>query len=413
MDEISTTTGLHAKILDVRNCFNCHPDHRGKDFSPALAGAEKFDHSKTRFVLIRHQIDYSATPLTCEKCHPAIQRSVFAFDDTACTNCHAEKDKKFMTDHVQSYGTNCLTCHEGSDHFAQFSHETSKFPLTGTHATIACEKCHLDANHQAHFTDLSTNCTGCHTEPLIHQGNFVGQTCDTCHTTTTWAPAQIDGKPFDHFSQTGFSLAKHTQGYDKSNLTCLNCHGTDIHSDTAGRCVDCHQKADPDFMTKHIAQFGAECSKCHDGVDRYKNFNHNLFFVLDGAHVGLDCTKCHGADVATAVYRGLGQSCITCHQEPDIHKGFFGLACQNCHTTTAWRPAMLKFHDFPLNHGGAEQACATCHPNTYTNYTCYSCHEHQQTKIEASHDAQNISREKLVNCYECHPTGLHQDWLNP
>ncbi len=411
--EIQKNQGLHAKIADVRKCFNCHPDHKGRDFSPLQAGAARFDHTQTKFSLVRHQVNYNAAPLECVDCHQGMQKDIFIAEDTSCINCHAEKDKSFMTAHVDNYGTNCLFCHDGSDHFADFEHAKSKFPLTGTHATIACEKCHLDNNHQPRFQNISKDCTSCHTEPTIHQGNFKGQSCDSCHNTTSWKPAKIDGKDFEHFTQTGFTLAKHSKNYDQTDMTCVNCHGSDIHNKTAAKCLECHQSASPDFMAKHVNQFGNNCSGCHDGVDRYKNFNHAQFFILDGAHIGVDCTKCHGADVSTAVYKGLGSACITCHQEPDIHKGFFGLACQNCHTTSAWRPAMLKLHDFPLDHGGVDLQCKTCHPDSYTTYTCYTCHDHIQAEIEASHVKANIAKDQLVYCFKCHPTGKHQDWITP
>jgi len=411
--EISEQTGVHSKILEVRACYVCHPDHKGRDFSPALSGAEKFDHSKTRFVLIHHQIDFDATPLTCDKCHLGIRRSVFAFDPTACTECHNEKEPEFITSHIQSYGNQCLGCHEGSDKFAEFQHSEENFALTGRHAAINCEDCHLDVNKQPRFKNLSKNCTGCHTEPAVHAGNFKDQSCDTCHTTTGWKPALIDGVSFEHTANTGFTLDKHAQSFDKTAITCAGCHGSDIHNKTTKLCFECHQLMSPSHMDKHIVQFGEDCSKCHDGVDRYKNFDHANFFLIDGAHLGLDCVKCHGEDINLAVYRGLGKTCVTCHSEPEIHIGFFGVACENCHSTSAWQPAFLKLHSFPLDHGGSEQACTTCHPNNYASYTCYSCHDHEQSNIEALHDRANISRDELDNCTSCHRTGLHQDWITP
>ena len=411
--EITDGVGVHAKIIDVRACYACHPDHKGREFSPALSGAKKFDHSNTHFVLIHHQIDFNATPLTCEKCHLGIKRSVFAFDPSACIDCHKEKNLDFITSHVENYGNQCLECHEGSDQFAEFKHSTENFALTGRHATLECIACHLDSNRQPHFKDLTNNCNGCHSEPSIHAGNFKDQSCDTCHSTDGWKPAKIDGANFEHFANTGFTLAKHTESFDKSPITCRNCHGDDIHNKSEGKCLECHQLMSPSHMEKHIVQFGEKCASCHDGVDRYKNFDHKSFFILDGAHIGLECTKCHGNDISTAVYRGLGNTCITCHAEPEIHTGFFGLACEDCHSTSAWRPAFLKLHNFPLDHGGSEQTCTTCHPNNYATYTCYTCHDHEQSKIEATHIQANINRDELPNCTNCHKTGLHNDWTTP
>lgn len=63
-------------------------------------------------------------------------------------------------------------------------------------------------------------------------------------------------------------------------------------------------------------------------------------------------------------------------------------------------------HDFPLDHGGqGEVACETCHSASYTQYTCYGCHEHQPEEIRQEHSEENIDLEALQSCAECHPDG--------
>src|SRR5512147_2189818 len=38
-DEISNTKGVHAGIKDISSCRLCHPDHKGREFSPAAAAS--------------------------------------------------------------------------------------------------------------------------------------------------------------------------------------------------------------------------------------------------------------------------------------------------------------------------------------------------------------------------------------
>jgi hypothetical protein len=96
--------------------------------------------------------------------------------------------------------------------------------------------------------------------------------------------------------------------------------------------------------------------------------------------------------------------CIACHEDPKVHAGQFGLDCVRCHTLDAWLPASLTRHNFRLDHGGeGEIACETCHIETYTENTCYECHDHQPDEMLKIHEAEGIYEFDL--CMSCHPTG--------
>lgn len=96
--------------------------------------------------------------------------------------------------------------------------------------------------------------------------------------------------------------------------------------------------------------------------------------------------------------------CAACHEEPAIHAGLFGLNCARCHTTLAWAPALLTRHVFALDHGGeGKVACQTCHTETYSQNTCYQCHDHQPDEMEQVHLDEKLL--EFENCVECHPTG--------
>jgi hypothetical protein len=159
-------------------------------------------------------------------------------------------------------------------------------------------------------------------------------------------------------------------------------------------------------MQEHLAEFGTDCLTCHDGVDRMANFNHNDFFSLYGSHAEVACEDCH----QDKVFHDTPSACLDCHIEPDIHAGYFGLQCENCHSTIAWAPAKMQSHTFPMDHGeGGLIYCETCHTTRYTEYTCYGCHEHQPGDILNKHREEGISQVELVDCMACHPDGVKHD----
>jgi hypothetical protein len=155
-------------------------------------------------------------------------------------------------------------------------------------------------------------------------------------------------------------------------------------------------------MTRHTQQYGQDCLVCHDGVDRLHAFNHQAVFALDGKHASLQCADCH----KNGQFRGTSARCDNCHKEPGLHAGFFGTRCEYCHTSSAWRPAPLRAHTFPLDHGGkGEVTCKTCHPATYGAYRCDTCHEHAVESTARSHARLNLTPTELAQCTQCHLDG--------
>ncbi len=104
--------------------------------------------------------------------------------------------------------------------------------------------------------------------------------------------------------------------------------------------------------------------------------------------------------------QGDPHECHNCHEEPDVHAGRFGLNCSRCHTLQAWAPALLTRHTFLLDHGDEGQvACQTCHIQTYSEYTCYECHDHQPEEMRDVHTQEGIYGDEVEDCARCHPTG--------
>jgi mono/diheme cytochrome c family protein len=101
---------------------------------------------------------------------------------------------------------------------------------------------------------------------------------------------------------------------------------------------------------------------------------------------------------------GDPHECRACHEEPAIHADRFGLNCARCHGLESWKPALLTRHTFALDHGGdGKVACETCHTTTYSEHTCYGCHDHIEAEMETVHAELDIF--EIANCVSCHPTG--------
>ncbi len=392
-------TGLHGRLVGGERCGTCHLDHRGRAFDTAAAGLANFDHATTGFSLARHAENYDGSAMDCAACHTA---AGYAVGPTTCYDCHAGHAGQEMADHQQAFGADCTACHDGVDKTSKFDHAKTHFPLEGAHSTLACLACHQGSSA---LQDTPVACGGCHAEPQVHAGEFSTQ-CDECHSTSAWKPARLAGAAFDH-AKTRFHLDTHRRNYDGRPFTCGACHAgaggkiSDITRFSDQACVNCHVQGQAAFMTKHLQTFGRGCRDCHDGTGNTRNFDHNTVFVLDGAHAPLQCAACH----VDHKFKGLGKDCVSCHAEPQIHQGVFGTDCAACHTTSAWAPAALREHRFPIDHGGQMNACATCHTTSYTTYTCYTCHEHDPDIVRRQHAEQNLTQERLADCVACHATG--------
>lgn len=270
--------------------------------------------------------------------------------------------------------------------------------------------------HQPFQTTLGEMCLACHTEiasELTDPEGFHTQLqnagrCHLCHSDhhgREFNPTLAALDFFDHdFAR--FSTVHHQENYDGTPIACSACHDQDDYGRVEDViCQDCHGEHDAIFMQQHIIDFGAACQDCHDGADRMSGFDHAQVFPLDGKHAEIECAACH----ANQRFAGTPKACAQCHAEPEVHAGLFGLECEACHTTAAWLPAVLLDHSFPLRHGLEDNdpatACATCHVTSYTEYTCYGCHEHQPDETARKHSEEGISAVELAACVECHPGG--------
>jgi hypothetical protein len=276
-----------------------------------------------------------------------------------------------------------------------------------SHAEIGgeCQACHTAPWESATMAD---RCIVCHAEiaaQLTDIASLHGAlmqdnpslTCRHCHSEHRGANAPLtvlDSDDFPH-DATGFSLlGAHAE------VSCEACHLNRQFTGTPMNCHACHQQDD-----EHAGQFGTDCAACHNpSAWSDASFDHNLSaFPLTGSHARLTCEQCHSA----GQFEGLPTACANCHGEPDFHAGLFGTDCAACHNTTSWTPAEFNGqHTFPLDHGGGA-TCATCHPSSFTTYTCYGCHEHEEADVRSEHLDEGISN--FQNCMECHLNGQEPD----
>lgn len=159
------------------------------------------------------------------------------------------------------------------------------------------------------------------------------------------------------------------------------------------RCLRCHdeiatQTAEAFSHTAHLDQ-GVACSTCHgatghvvtpaaleaQGVYNAGNMPPGAAHIGDIpsgggkpsvliGHKKVECVKCH--DMANA-------SCQLCHTPPGSH---FGAECKACHKPN------IAFADTKFSHPRIEGehdyrsfACANCHPNGFTTWSCTKCHK--------------------------------------
>jgi hypothetical protein len=423
--ELTSGRGLHARFPNSANCAACHSEHNGEDYplirwQPSL---KLFDHNQTGYPLLGKHAG-----LQCDQCHTPshIQasakvlikmkdlRNTFLGLSQECTTCHDDPHKGQM-------GANCTQCHNFVNWKAatNFNHNKTKFPLTGLHAQVPCEKCHAaqSPSGPARLTGIRfAECSDCHGDP--HRGTFT-QSCDTCHTTNGWKKI-TETQRFDH-SKTKFPLlGKHAE------VDCIKCHanGDSKKPIEFAKCMDCHADA-------HGGQFAnrsdhGDCNSCHS-VNGWKP---SLFDVkmhaasaypLEGMHAMVACAKCHIPAGTATRYKVPFDKCTDCHS--DAHGGQFADApydgrCESCHTVNGFRPSTFTIAEhqksrFPLRGSHLAVPCSECHtrklaasgskmvPYHFANFACTRCHENPHgDKFQVQ--MEQIKSGRPAGCEACH-----------
>jgi hypothetical protein len=284
-----------------------------------------------------------------------------------------------VTSHAQA-GKDCAACHP-----APWSGQTMADTCSLCHTSVAEDILKPETLHGALFAqNPSLACRNCHPE---HRGPDAALTLIE----TAGFPHQADG----------FSLTAHARRTDGSDFVCADCHPDGLTTFRQPICAECHGQIDSPFVESHTLSFGSDCLACHDGLDRFSQFDHTQTpFQLTGAHLQAACDGCHLNPRSVVDFKNTPSACEDCHLEDDAHAGEFGRACGACHTPDAWTPATFDHNlaAFKLEGKHSEVTCDQCHINGYagTPADCFSCHQQDDAH----------SGEFGTQCETCHnPTG--------
>jgi len=266
-----------------------------------------------------------------------------------------------------------------------FDHITTGFPLTGLHARVDCESCHVAGI----FKGTPRECRSCHARgsrisatvpPEDTTHNINQQTeCGQCHRSAGWTVA--------HFEHLGI-----TSG-------CNLCHV----AGGGGRPAP----TDP----VHSQIMGADCSDCHNSTQSFTSASR-----LDhsGITSGCGAAGCHASDKARARNHAMLTDCQYCHSYPTWdgsgmnHDYIGGTQCRTCHVSGGGATAAPADQ---LHASVSNQACSDCHAtDTFTGATI----DHSlivtgcaATGCHASDRTQARNHAGLSSCEACH---LYPNW---
>lgn len=429
---LSANRGYHARLAmknpSGKDCVRCHLEHNGLDFSLIHwePSQKQFDHKLTGYAL-----EGKHAGIACAQCHTpkniqSSDRPLIKYKDLGksflglspdCLTCHADP-------HKGQLGNDCQRCHNVNDWKVakNFDHSKTRYPLTGLHIQVACEKCHKPdvPGGQTRFRGLRfAACIDCHLDP--HKGEFK-QRCEACHTTAGWKKF-LPGNAFDHSKTKYPLLGEHLK------VKCAACHVNDDFKTPLAfaNCTDCHKDI-------HKGQFASrekkgECSECHT-VDGWKP---SLFGVkehatsrypLEGKHSKVECAKCHLPAGEATLYKVKFANCMDCHK--DVHAGQFAAApynnrCEACHTVQDFHRVLFtiakhKETKFPLTGAHIAVPCSDCHkvgithaadkvmPFHFEDRSCTACHADPHHGEFRERMAAKRADGTAVGCEACHTT---------
>jgi hypothetical protein len=277
--------------------------------------------------------------------------------------------------------------------------------LTSAHAKFEgmsnCTKCHVLGKQV-----VNSKCLDCHTEirDLINSGrgyhssgDVKGKNCFSCHNEhhgRDFRIINLNKDKFDHNNKTLFPLSgKH------SKTDCFKCHQTRLIKFRTSnmsknsflgmdmKCISCHEDV-------HLNTLGVDCAACHN-TEAYipvpKFFHDNSSFKLTGAHLTVECIKCHAKENRNGKvyqkFKGIAfASCVNCHK--DNHQGKFGSDCKSCHVIASFKTISRQGFD-----------------HSKTNYPLLG--KHKTVSCQSCHKSNLESKPKFKNCIDCH-TDFHK-----
>jgi hypothetical protein len=230
----------------------CEYCHSTSGWSPMT-----FDHSRTGFPL-----EGGHLMAGCHSCHKS--DDFRAPVPASCAACHKDV-------HTGEFGTRCGSCHDARDWTSRFgpeAHRRTAFPLTGRHAAIPCEECHLNQRDRR-FTRAALDCVACHLSDyartaggaLDHARAGFGTDCKSCH-----FPSRFKGARFQaHESCFQISRGPH------AGIGCLDCHSaltsfaaSGTCSTNTADCIRCHACSRVTPQHSNVVGFQCKNLKCYE-----------------------------------------------------------------------------------------------------------------------------------------------------
>lgn len=301
----------------------------------------------------------------CLECHDDFDAGRTGSDSDVLTFDHADHE-------TASESVGCGSCHLVNTHVGTTTFGPGMDTCFECHGVTAsaplnCSSCHplsvvpsppshLGDNwaraHGIPLLDSEIACTTCHSEE---------QFCDSCH-----------GMEMPHPGD--WTEEVHVDAFlDRGEDGCVACHGSVAIGEARSDCDTCHHPegalddpwlvAHPDVVNH---EGGDSCSTCHVQPDF--------------------CTACHGvelphpegwteADHAFASFQDEGVGCVACHESAADTEA--RSECDTCHhpggdLDKPWllaHPDAVKYED---------ATCFTCHAQT----TCVQCHVDGVTDFE-------------------------------
>ncbi len=377
-----------------------------------------------------------ATPVTRPTTRQAPDHATLAFSHS-CEQCHtttAWRPSTFSHTEVRSHGGTCRSAllavshrrdtRAGSLHVLLLSHDHLPAGAGPCHAGFLAQLRAVPHDHSLAAEHLQSHGVRSHggtcrsapardvtpaghsgrslrpatlaTRPIInrrpnHAAQAFPHTCEQCHSTAAWLPTT--------YQHTSFPV---------DGGTCRTClHPVPYRCARSARFPRPAILATPPTisrlrtMRRWPSRTVANSATRRQRGGRAPSTTPRLLSRRDMAV--LRCSQCHTGGALGAI----PSNCYSCHTAnyqaaPDHATLAFSHSCEQCHTTTAWRPSTFHHTGFALTAGHAGLRCSQCHTGGTLGpvpSTCYSCHTADYQR-GPSHAAQAFPH----TCEQCHNT---------
>lgn len=406
----------HSGVV-AGSCVTCHNGTTalGKNLGHIPTSAACDTCHKNYLAFAPAQMNHSGLVGQCSSCHSGTYLSVNAQSkppthvSTAaqCDTCHTSTTSWATATFVHAAPPGvCSSCHNGSKALGK--------PSNHIPTSAACDNCHKNQltfkPAQMDHSGLAGQCTTCHSGGYVAANALAKPTthipvtaqCDSCHSKgfAAWSPAtMVHTAAMNGQCSTchgGAYLSQNAQtkptSHTPTTAQCDTCHkstvswatATFVHATPAGVCSSCHGVTALGKPTNHIPTSRA-CDSCH------KNFLAFAPARMDHTGTTGACATCHGGG-----YLAQDAQAKTATHIPTT------LSCDNCHSTTAWKPTSFA------HSGVLAGSCATCHNGSNalgknvthipTSAACDTCHKNYTAFAPAQMNHTGLTGQ----CSTCH-----------